>query len=251
VSATTPDQPASERRDGQVHGSNDSCRTCRRDRSPRAFGSGRSDCRLRPSRLRERDALRQQWRQAPREVLPSRRTWGHRFAVSTRKGGDFYGYKVDLAVCTRTGLPVAWQARTAKHHESLFVADLLDAVRARGIQPETVALDKGYDVARVYDEIEVRGCDPVIPMKGAKGKQVALPVATGGRLFPRIARHTERFRDLYVRRVAVEREFGRLKTLYGLSPLRVRGLERVQLHADLTMLARLALASHRTSVVVA
>jgi hypothetical protein len=31
-------------------------------------------------------------------------SWGHRSAVSTRKGGGFYGYKIHLAVCTRTGL---------------------------------------------------------------------------------------------------------------------------------------------------
>ena len=48
-------------------------------------------------------------------------SWGHRSAVSTRKGGGFYGYKIDLAVCTATGLPLAWQTRTARHHESVFV----------------------------------------------------------------------------------------------------------------------------------
>lgn len=169
-------------------------------------------------------------------------SWGHRSAISTRKGGGFYGYKIDLAVCTRTGLPLAWQTRTARHHESLFVAPLLDALHARGFQPETVAMDKGYDNTRVYAECEQRGCDPVIPMRGVKGKQVVLPVATGGRLFPRIARHTERFRDLYRGRAAVEREFGRLKHEYGLAPLRLRGLDRVQLHADLTILARLGQA---------
>ena len=30
-------------------------------------------------------------------------TWGHRSAVSTRKGGGFYGYKIHMAVCTATG----------------------------------------------------------------------------------------------------------------------------------------------------
>src|SRR5438874_3259880 len=99
-------------------------------------------------------------------------SWGHRSAISTRKGGGFYGYKIDLAVCTRTGLPLAWQTRTARHHESLFVADLLDAVRARGFQPETVAMDKGYDIERVHVACEARGCHPVVPMKGTKGKQV-------------------------------------------------------------------------------
>jgi hypothetical protein len=48
--------------------------------------------------------------------------------------------------------------------------------------------------------------------------------------------------ELYRGRAAVEREFGRLKHDYGLSPLRVRGLERVALHADLVMLARLSQA---------
>ena len=52
-------------------------------------------------------------------------------------------------------------------------------------------------------------------------------------------RHAQRFRDLYRGRAAVERAFGDLKNNYRLAPLRVRGSERVALHADLTMLARL------------
>ncbi len=34
-------------------------------------------------------------------------SWGHRSAISTRKGGGFYGYKLSAAVCARTDLPVA------------------------------------------------------------------------------------------------------------------------------------------------
>ena len=51
-----------------------------------------------------------------------------------------------------------------------------------------------------------------------------------------------RWRGLYRGRAAVEREFGRLNNEWALSPLRVRGLECVQLHADLTILAKLAIA---------
>ncbi len=50
-------------------------------------------------------------------------------------------------------------------------------------------------------------------------------------------------------RSAVEREFGRLKNEWALAPLRVRGLERVQLHADLTILAKLACALARARAV--
>ena len=150
-----------------------------------------------------------------------------------------------MAVCTTTGLPLAWRVESARHHESKFVAPLLDALHARGYQPETCAMDKGYDAIRVYDECESRGCEPVIPLKGAKANQPALPLALGGRLFPRIPRHMERFRGLYRSRAAIEREFGRLKHDYGLAPLRVRGLKKVALHADLTMLARLSQALSR------
>jgi len=172
-------------------------------------------------------------------------SWGHRSAVSTRKGGGFYGFKLHLAVCTATGLPLAWRVETARRQESLYVAPLIDAMHARGFKPETCAMDKGYDNNRVYAECEERDCEPVIPLRGARKNQPALPLALGGRLFPRIPRHSQRFRDLYRGRAAVERAFGDLKHGYGLAPLRVRGLAKVQLHADLVMLARLGQTLHR------
>jgi hypothetical protein len=45
------------------------------------------------------------------------------------------------------------------------------------------------------------------------------------------------------------RKATRYKHEYGLAPLRVRGLERVQLHADLVMLARLSQALSRARAV--
>jgi hypothetical protein len=77
----------------------------------------------------------------------------------------------------------------------------------------------------------------------SRSRPAAISSSAGtGRLNPRIPRHTRRFGDLYWGRGAVEREFGRLKHDYGLAPLRVRGLERVLLHADLVMLGRLGQA---------
>lgn len=69
------------------------------------------------------------------------------------------------------------------------------------------------------------------------------------RLHPLIPRDSKRFGDLYRGRSAVEREFGRLKHEWGLGPLRVRGIEKVQLHADLVILARLASALARARAV--
>lgn len=66
------------------------------------------------------------------------------------------------------------------------------------------------------------------------------------RLRPLIPRETNAYRTLYAKRGAIEREFGRLKHEHGLFPLRVRGLGRVRLHADLTILATLATALSKT-----
>lgn len=53
--------------------------------------------------------------------------------------------------------------------------------------------------------------------------------------------------------LSVEREFGRLKHEWALAPLRVRELEPVRLHADLTVLTKLscALAMARAAPVAA
>ncbi len=158
-------------------------------------------------------------------------SWGHRSAISTRKGGGFYGYKLHMVACSRTGLPLAWRVETARRHESLFVAPLLDTARARGLRPQTCAMDKGYDNNRVMDETRERGCVPIVSLR--KGRPIPLsPIPYG----------SDKWKRLYRGRASVEREFGRLKHDYGLAPLRVRGLECVRLHADLTMLARLGQA---------
>lgn len=203
-------------------------------------------------------------------------TWGHRSAVSTRKGGGFYGYRVHAAVCSNTGLPVAWQVETAKAHESRFVAGLLDAAKDRGVMAATAAMDKGYDVGPVYENCAERNCLPIIPLRetgavkagkhlppeckhgtwkfaGSDRKRGASkwrcptgeckPASTwvaAERLHPLVPRETKRWKSLYRKRASVEREFGRLKNEWGLKPLRVRGLERVRLHADLTVLTKLA-----------
>ena len=208
-------------------------------------------------------------------------SWGHRSAVSTRKGGGFYGYKLHLAACARTELPVAWRVETARDHESSFALPLLDAVLARGFQPETCAMDKGYDTESIHDGFEGHGCRPIVPLKktpavktgkhrapacehgqwtyaGAdfKRKLTKWRCPTGAckpasvwrkasRLHPLIPRESKRFGDLYRGRGSVERAFGRLKNERGLKPLRARSLDRVALHADLCILATLASALAR------
>ena len=186
-----------------------------------------------------------------------------------------------MAACARTDLPVAWHATTARTHESSQIERLLSAIQSRNFTPDTVTLDKGYDLPFVYELCHQAGALPVIPLRETpavkQGKHLPPTCEHGAwafagtdskrkltkwrcptedyqpkslwrkasRLHPLIPRETKRWGDLYRGRASVEREFGRLKHDYSLIPLRVRGLDRVQLHTDLTILAALSAALAR------
>ena len=161
---------------------------------------------------------------------------------------------------------------------------LLDAVLARGFNVVTCAMDKGYDYAPVHAACQERGVLPIIARRRFAGErdwtehptcehgpwtfwgadfkrratQWRCPTgecrpksvwAKADRRHPLVPRLTKRFGELYRGRSAVEREFGRLKHEFGLTPLRVRGLNRVALHTDLVMLARLSQALARARAV--
>jgi IS5 family transposase len=212
----------------------------------------------------------------PEEYSDPDASWGHRSAISTQKGGGFYGYKLHMAVDAATDLPLAWEIHTAKDSEARFALSLLDEVIERGFSVHTAAMDKGYDNGPIYDGCEEREVRPIIPLKetatvkrgdhkpprckhgvwqfaGADYKRGASkwrcpegkcsPASVwkkADRLFPLVPRYTKRWKSLYCGRASVEREFGRLKNEWGLTPLRVRRIERVRLHADLAILAKLA-----------
>lgn len=213
-------------------------------------------------------------------------SWGHRSSVGTRSGGAFYGMKAHVAVCANTDLPVAWTVRTAKDSELPEVPVLLDIAKGRGIEPTVASLDKGYDAEGVYAELIGRGIRPVIALKDVTariGKQkpptcehgtwtfggaddgrqaTKWRCPTGGcqpksvwrpysRLHPPIPHGTARHKALYRKRTGVERDFGRLKNEWAMLPLRVRGLDRVRLHVDLTMLALLGNALLRRDLAAA
>jgi IS5 family transposase len=214
-------------------------------------------------------------------------SWGHRSAVSTRGAGGFYGYKLHMAVCSKTDLPLAWRIETARTNETKAVPSLLDKLHTLGIDPETCAMDKGYDHATMHFDCMVRDIAPVIPLRetadvkrgedgppdcehgvwkfaGAdhnrKASKWRCPTGEckpasiwlkANRLKPLIPRDTARWKTLYRGRSSVERAFGRSKHEWGLGPLRVRRIERVRLHANLTILSQLTVALNQERALAA
>ena len=110
-------------------------------------------------------------------------SWGHRSAVSIRKGGGFCGYKLHLVACARTDLPLAWEVRSGREADMRVVSVLLDKL---GAVPETAAMDKGYDYEAVYNACGKRGILPVVSKRRNSG--------TGDGPLPRSG---ERFKRLY------------------------------------------------------
>jgi hypothetical protein len=178
-----------------------------------------------------------------------------------------------------------WRVETATANESPFALPLIDVAKERGFQVEACAMDKAYDNGPIYEGRENRNVRPIFPLRqtpavargeaepprcehgewrfagadyGRKASKWRDPTGEckpasrwvkADRMHPLMPRETLRWRRLYRGRSAVEREFGRLKHEWALLPLRVRGIERVRLHADLTILAKLACALARTRAV--
>jgi hypothetical protein len=198
-------------------------------------------------------------------------SWGHRSSISTRSGGGYYGYKVHAAVCTTTGLPLAWKVETAKDSEIPQVPVLVDMMHAREFSPAVLVMDRGYDQEKVYQATEGQGIRPVIPLRktpavkagkhkppscdhgewvfaGSDAKrgaskwrcpsgecQPASQWIKADRLHTLIPRGTDRWKGYYHSRGAVEREFGHLKHEWGMLPLRVRRIQRVRICAHLSL----------------
>jgi IS5 family transposase len=209
-------------------------------------------------------------------------SWGRRSAISTRKSGWYYGYKIHAAVDTATGLPLAWEVHTATTAEMKVALDLIDTVRNRDLSIDTCIMDKGYDGKWIYEGCEERDIHPVIPLinsygvkrgdhkppccehgewefagsdnkrKASKWRCPTGECATkstwikASRLHTLIPRTTERWTKLYRSRTAIEREFGRLKHEWAMLPLRIRGMKKVKLHIDLTILTKLSCALIRS-----
>lgn len=205
-------------------------------------------------------------------------SWGHRSAISTRKGGGFYGYKPHAVVCAETELPIACIVEPANISETRMLDALLRQVTKRGFKPKRIVGDKAYAGEPQHEICRDHGVIPLFNLpRLPEGREYPDPIPTcphgpmrwkgcettrsrwrskwvcpsgacetptrwieGTRMNPLIPRGSERWKKLYSKRQAIERVFGRLKHDYGLQPLRIRSLERVRLHTDMTLIAQLA-----------
>jgi hypothetical protein len=174
-------------------------------------------------------------------------SWGHRSAVSTRKGGGVLRLQGPHGRLFAQRASARLEVASGRVNESTFAIPLIDKLRTGGFNVETCAMDQGYDIEALYAQCEDRRVRPIMPLRltpavkagaddppcyehgrwmfaGADYKRKASKrrCPTGeckpasvwvkaSRIHPLIPRDSDRWRKLYRRRACVEREFGRLK----------------------------------------
>ena len=157
--------------------------------------------------------------------------------VGRARRGFVFGYKVHIACCTGSELPLAFMVASCNMNEKLFAKPLLEKLKKLGVKFKAVLADAQYNSSKVREDVKRFGAEPVIPYRRSSKVKNGLKV---GKDF--ITRGIKRLVKLFRKRVSVERMFGRAKEWLLLDHLRVRGLEQAFIHACLSFSAMLTVA---------
>jgi transposase len=169
--------------------------------------------------------------------------------VGRGRRGFVLGYKVHVACCTRSELPLAFMVEPCNVNEKRCFQPLLEKLRADGVGFKTIVADSQYDSKELRETVRKYGAEPVIPHRKSSGIKSALRVG-----YDFVVRGARRMVRLFRERVCIERVFSRAKEWLLLDTLRVRGLEQAFIHACLSFSAMLTVAltasrQHRPSLV--
>jgi hypothetical protein len=145
------------------------------------------------------------------------------------------GYRLHLAVDTRSELPVALTVAPANENEKKHSIRLFEKASVH-VKARRLVADPQYSSQSLRDAALKQGTAPVIPyprnqMKGVKG------ILRIDRKFK--SHGPQQLRRAYRKRVAVERVFSRLKNLAGLTQHNLRGLTKITFHTQLCLLIML------------
>jgi len=157
--------------------------------------------------------------------------------VGRGKGGFTLGYRVHLACCADSELPLAFILAPCNENDKVYFKPLLERVHGLGVRFMTVLADAQYSSRKVRAAVEEYGAEPIIPVRRDSKVRKALRV---GKDF--VVKGANRLVELFRRRMSVERLFSRAKEWLMLGGLRVRGLEQVCIHAALSFITMLSVA---------
>ena len=157
--------------------------------------------------------------------------------VGRGRRGFILGYRVHIACCTDSELPLAFTVAPCNENDKMYFEPLLEKVHRLGVGFRAVLADAQYSSVNVRDAAMWLGAEPVIPVRRDSRVKDALRV---GRDF--VAKGARRIVELFRKRWSIERLFGRAKEWLLLDGLRVRGLSQVFIHVSLSLISMLAVA---------
>ena len=158
--------------------------------------------------------------------------WGHTHE------GSFYGYKVHIACCTDSELPVSLTVTPGNVHDSTQCIRLMKEARKFKKIIHYMIADTAYDALYIYEILKEKynivSVVPFNPRNGKKDYDYGIQ-----RLY---YIETALLKRLYRCRTAVERVNNIVTRELGLDEVRYRGLRAVTFQAYLTCIAQLAAA---------
>jgi len=143
-----------------------------------------------------------------------------------RKDRTYFGYKIHLIACVESELPLALVVTPANEHDSRHFVPLYNQLQ---FKPWYVLGDAAYDTSSIRQIILNNGGQPYIKMNLGNNKRIK-PI------------YSEKWKNKYKKRTAIERLNSRLKNFLHLKRMRVKGIRAVTCYAYLGCIAMLLCA---------
>jgi transposase len=148
------------------------------------------------------------------------------------------GYRLHLAVDTKSELPIAMIVVSANENEKKHSISLFRKA-SEHVKPGKLLADSQYSAANLRETTSECGTLPVIPYP--RNQQVGVRGIL--RVDRKFRSHgPQKFKTAYKKRAAVERVFSRLKNLANLTQHNLRGLAKITVHSQLCVIAMLLTA---------
>lgn len=151
-----------------------------------------------------------------------------------------FGYKLQLSCDADFEVPLDYLVVPANRNDSRLYPQTLVRTKAAGNVVEVAIADKGYDSKRNLILSIKHHVIPIIAYNPRRSKDKQK--RRGDYILP-VKRNSLEWNRHYEKRVAIERVFSRLKEELGLCDLKLRSLERVEVHFAICLIAMTAIAS--------
>jgi transposase len=151
-----------------------------------------------------------------------------------------FGYKLQTSCDADFGLPLDYLVVPANRNDSRLLHPTLVRTKMAGNPVDVAIADKGYDSKRNNLLCIKHRAIPIIALNPRRSKDKRS--RRGDYILP-VKRNSAEWDRYYSMRVSVERMFARLKEELGLNHLKLRRLERVEVHFAICLIAMTAIAS--------